>query len=130
MNRSLLLIFLIFLQTNQIFASVKENNWGIAAGYRSAMIPYASEENTVEDFIPLLFYQGDTFFIRGLTAGAHLYEKDQLQINALGRYRFFDIPKEYQNLVREDALDIGLELKYQIDENWHSNLELMSDTDG
>jgi outer membrane protein len=121
---------LISLLTGNALAEVKENNWGIAAGFRSAMIPFASDENSVEDFIPLMFYEGETFFIRGLTAGAQLYEKDQFQINALGRYRFFDIPKEYQNLVREDAIDLGLELKYQLDENWHSSLELMSDTDG
>lgn len=125
-----LLIFFSFLLSNQTIAAVKENNWGIAAGYRSAMVPFASNENTVEDFIPLMFYEGETFFIRGLTAGAHLYQEDQLQINALGRYRFFDIPKEYQNLVREDSIDLGLEFKYQIDENWYSSLELMSDTDG
>ena len=37
-----------------------EKDWGIAVGIRSANIPYPSEVDRVEDFIPLMFYDGDT----------------------------------------------------------------------
>ena len=80
--------------------AVEEKDWGIAAGIRTAKIPYPSEERTVQDFIPLMFYDGDIFFIRGLTGGAKLYNRDKLQFSLLGRYRYFDIPAEYQNLVQ------------------------------
>jgi len=40
---------------------VAEKDWGIAAGFRIARIPYPTEEEQVSDFIPLMFYGGDIF---------------------------------------------------------------------
>jgi MipA family protein len=109
---------------------VPEENWGIAAGFRIARIPYPTEEQQVSDFIPLMFYDGDTFFIRGLTGGAKLYNKDEWQFSLIGHYRYFDIPAEYQNLIRGNAFDIGGEAKYRITENLQSNVQIMSDIHG
>ncbi len=95
---------------------VPEKDWGIAAGFRIAKIPYPTEEQQVSDFIPLMFYDGDTFFIRGLTGGAKLYNKEEWQFSLIGQYRYFDIPAEYQNLIRGNAFDIGGEAKYRINE--------------
>jgi len=106
---------------------VPEKNWGIAVGYRVAEIPYPADENRVDDFIPLMFYDGDIFFIRGLTAGAKLYNHDRWLFSFIGRYRYFDIPSEYQNLVQGNALDLGVELKYRINNNFETNFEIMSD---
>ena len=45
---------------------VPEKDWGIAAGFRIAKIPYSlTQEEQVSDFVPLMFYDGDIFFIRG-----------------------------------------------------------------
>ncbi len=108
-------------------ADIAEKDWGIAIGIRSAGIPYPAEKNSVQDVIPLLFYDGDTFFIRGLTAGIKLYNKEQWQFGLIGRYRYFDIPSEFQNLVRGNALDIGGQIKYQNSNQLETSLELMAD---
>ena len=106
------------------------NDWGIAAGFRNASIPFAAAEDQVSDFIPLMFYDGDRFFIRGLTGGVKLFKHDDWQFNVIGRYRYFDIPAEYQNLVRGDGTDVGVQAKYLWNENLESNIELMTDDDG
>lgn len=106
---------------------MSENNWGIAGGFRSAKIPYAVKEDRVDDFIPLMFYEGDTFFIRGLTGGAKLYNKEAWQFSIIGRYRFFDIPAEYQNLSQGNAVDVGGQLKYRVNDNFETNFEIMTD---
>ena len=108
---------------------IPEKDWGIAAGFRIAKIPYPTEEQQVSDFIPLMFYDGDIFFIRGLTGGAKLYNKDEWQISLIARYRYFDIPAEYQNLVRGNSLDAGGELKYRITDDLETNFEIMTDND-
>ena len=62
---------------------IPEKDWGIAAGFRIARIPYPTQEEQVSDFIPLMFYDGDIFFIRGLTGGAKLYNKDEWQFSLI-----------------------------------------------
>lgn len=106
---------------------IPEKDWGIAIGFRSAKIPFSTDQDRVQDFVPLMFYDGDTFFIRGLSGGIKLYNNDNWQFSLLGRYRYFDIPAEYQNMVRGDAVDFGGQLKYRFDEHLETNLELMSD---
>ncbi len=106
---------------------VPEKDWGIAMGIRNAKIPYPAKEERVNDVVPLMFYDGDIFFIRGLTGGAKLYNKDKWQFSLIGRYRYFDIPAEFQNLVRGNALDIGGELKYRINNDFETNFEIMTD---
>ena len=41
--------------------AVPEKDWGIAVGIRTAEIPYEAKDDSVQDFIPLLFYDGDIF---------------------------------------------------------------------
>jgi outer membrane protein len=120
--------FILFIFTLSAHAyEVPENDWGIAIGIRSAKIPYPAKEERVKDVIPLLFYDGDIFFLRGLTGGAKLYNKDKWQFSLTGRYRYFDVPAEFQNLVRGNSLDVGGELKYRINNNFETNFEIMTD---
>lgn len=107
----------------------EEKDWGIAAGFRIAKIPFPATEDQVSDFIPLLFYDGDIFFIRGLTGGAKLFDDDHWQFNLIARYRYFDIPAEFQNLIRGNSLDYGGELKYHFTHELDTSVELMSDKD-
>ncbi len=125
-----LILFLFFLSAYAYDVpayEVPERDWGLAMGIRNAKIPYPAEEERVSDVIPLMFYDGDIFFIRGLTGGAKLYNKDKWQFSLTGRYRYFDIPAEFQNLVRGNALDIGGELKYRINNDFETNFEIMTD---
>ncbi len=130
MKKSVLL-FVLFTFSLSVYAyEVPEKDWGIAVGFRIARIPFATQEEQVADFIPLMFYDGDTFFIRGLTGGIKLYNKDQWQFNLVTRYRFFDIPAEYQNLIRGNAMDAGLQLERHHNNGMLGSVELMSDSDG
>jgi len=110
--------------------ATKQNAWGIAGGFRIARIPFPSEEEQVSDFLPLMFYEGDRFFIRGVEGGAYLYDDEEWLVSLIGRYRFFDIPAEYQNLIRGSGLDAGARLTYRVDETLKTDFELMSDDHG
>lgn len=129
MKRLFIIVFLTMFSFSLYAYDVPEKDWGIAVGVRSAKIPYKSKEDNVKDFIPLMFYDGDIFFIRGLSGGIKLYNKEAWQFSLLGRYRYFDIPAEYQNLVQGNALDAGGQLKYRINNNLETNFELMTDKD-
>ena len=77
-----------------------------------------------------MFYENKYVFIRGLTGGIKVYTRGQWQFNFIGRYRFFDIPAEYQNTIRGDGLDLGIQTKYRINDNLETNFEVMSDERG
>jgi MipA family protein len=110
--------------------TIAEANWGIAIGYRDAEIPYPANSELVNDFIPLLFYDGDVFFIRALTVGAKLYKEGPWQFSLLGRYRYLDIPEEYQNRVQGNEFDVGAEIAYFFDNDIEASYELMTDHEG
>ena len=130
---SLLLLYVSCLLSVSTFAdeTTEPKVWGIAIGMRSAQIPYQAEEDTVSDVIPLMFYDDDgRFFLRGLTAGFRFYNQDAWQFSALGRYRFTDIPSDYQNEYNRNALDLGLQLKHRFSPDWNLDLEVMGDRHG
>ncbi|MBL4575998.1 MAG: MipA/OmpV family protein, partial [Opitutaceae bacterium] len=80
-----------------LFASRRNANqgWGITMGLRYASIPFKTEEKTVADIIPLFYYEGDRFFMRGLEGGMKLWKDNRKGVNLIGRYRFFDVPSEF-----------------------------------
>jgi outer membrane protein len=129
MKKIFALLVLFVFSLSAYADGIPEKDWGIAAGFRIARIPYPTDEQQVADFIPLMFYDGDIFFIRGLTGGAKLYNKDEWQFSLIGRYRYFDIPADYQNLVRGNSLDAGGEVKYRFTDDLEANFEIMTDTD-
>ena len=117
------------VETDSSQRKLPEQDWGIGAGLRLARIPFDTKDNTVTNFVPQLFYEGDLFFLRGLEAGIKIAKSDKWQLNALGRLRFFDIPKSFQNEIQEDTVDLGLQLRYSLDENAFVEFELLSDMD-
>jgi len=123
---SLALVLLIHPSTASA-DTIEEGNWGIAIGYRIADIPYPAKDEQVSDVIPLMFYDGDVFFVRGLTVGAKLYKDGPWQISLLGRLRYMDIPEEYQNRVQGEEFDVGGEIRYFFDNNIQASIELMTD---
>ena len=104
--------------------------WGIAMGFRIARIPYPASEKQVSDVIPLLFFNNRYVFIRGQTGGLKVYDKDEWQVSLIGRYRYFDIPARFQNEIRGNGLDLGLQAKYRFSPELQSNLELLQDDEG
>lgn len=81
------------------------------------------------NFIPQLFYEDDLIFLNGLKGGIKITRTDVWQLNALARLRFFDIPKRFQNEIQEDAVDLGLQLRYLPGANVFVEFELLSDQD-
>lgn len=104
--------------------------WGIAMGIRYAAVPFKTEVDSTYDVVPLIFYDHKRFFIRGLTAGFRFYDEGKWQFSAIGRYRFFDIPAEYQNEIREDGVDVGGQLKYRVLPNLDMDFEVLTEERG
>lgn len=125
------------LTSAQLLASeytpVSEQEWGIAAVYRMASIPFdtQSDDQTVSTFVPLMYFDNDYFFVNGLEGGAYLYASDdeRYQLNGLMRLRFVDIPASAQNAIQGDTFDFGAQLRYRLNDEWHLDGELMSDSD-
>jgi outer membrane protein len=107
-----------------------EQDWGIAIGMRYAEIPFvtANGDRTVADVVPLMFFDNDYVYVRGLEAGIKLVNTEQFKLNALLRYRWFDIPADVQNQVKGDAWDSGVQLRYRIGD-WDLRSEFMTDGD-
>ncbi|MGB5457352.1 MAG: MipA/OmpV family protein [Gammaproteobacteria bacterium] len=129
--RTWLLFSLTVLMSLPAVANLNVNDpWGIAMGFRIARIPYPASDKQVSDVIPLLFFDNKYVFLRGLTGGIKVYNRDEWQFSLIGRYRYFDIPAGYQNEIRGNGLDIGLQGKYRFSPELQSNLELLSDDEG
>jgi outer membrane protein len=104
--------------------------WGIAMSIRSATIPFDAKKSVVNDIVPLIFYDNGRLFIDGLEFGYRLFQGKNWQLSPFARYRFFDIPKEYQNAVRESGLDLGGQLTYSFTDGFHTDFEVLSDEEG
>lgn len=105
-------------------------SWGIAMGVRYARIPFRADDKVVADVFPMFYYDGEKFFLDGLEGGYRLWQDGNRGLEVLGRYRFFDIPKEYQNENRGDALDFGLRAYWEFEQELRLEAELLSDDDG
>jgi len=67
--------------------------------------------------------------MRGTEGGLTLFSGSNWDLNAIGRLRFFDIPKDYQNIVQIDPIDWGFQYTYGTKWNGFLDLEIMSDND-
>jgi len=114
-------------KTSKVF---EEQTWGLGVLVRNAEIPFDTEADNVTSFVPMMFYQGETFFIRGLEGGAHVYQHNNWQFNAMARMRFFDIPAEYQNEVQGDTIDLGFQARKSFSNDSFFDVELFSDLEG
>ncbi|MBW3140918.1 MipA/OmpV family protein [Ferrimonas balearica] len=110
--------------------SEPQSAWGIAIGARYADIPYDTDVDQVMDITPLMYFHTERFYLHGLEAGFHLWNDEKHQATLFSRYRFFDIPEEYQNEVREDSFDTGLRYRYIPWDNAYLDAEVLSDGSG
>lgn len=126
------LCILLFFST-MASASYSEQEWGIAGVVRSATIPYSNknQDDYVNSFVPMLFYQGDTFYLDGLEGGAEVYDNPELnyKVFALMRSRFVDIPSDIQNEAGGDSADFGFKVQSPLNTYWDIEAELMSDSE-
>jgi outer membrane protein len=109
-----------------------DQTWGMGFVGRSASIPYLDpvmEDSSVGNFVPLFYYEDDYFYLHGVTYGIKLYDLEDWQFSALGRIRFLNIPKEYQNAVQGDTIDFGLRTRYFLRDNQYLDIEVMENQD-
>ncbi|WP_171366182.1 MipA/OmpV family protein [Vibrio coralliilyticus] len=120
-----------FSATAEEETSISEQDWGIAAVYRMASIPFYTGNNdqTVGTIVPMMYFENEHVFVEGLQGGAYLYkpEDEDFQLSALMRLRFVDIPSSEQNSNGGDAVDFGGQLRYFLDDDWYLDAELMTD---
>ncbi len=125
------LIFVTSIYAQDSTRKRTEQQWAVGMVARVASIPFATgESRTVSTLVPLIYYEGKRFYMRGIEGGFRLYHTGDWQFSALGRLRFFDIPQEYQNQVQGDNVDWGLQARYQPFPWSYLNLELLSDWHG
>jgi len=109
---------------------VPEKVWGIGAVMRSGSIPFKGDAKRSTSFVPLLYYQGDHFYLDGVDGGFHLYRSEKLELNVLARLRFFDADNKRQNQMQGDTLDWGGQVRYRLNDKSWLDTELLTDPDG
>lgn len=108
-----------------------EPEWGIAIGNRNATIPYKnSPDDTVRDFVPKMYYEGEYLFLRGDKGGIRFWDGGSYNFSLLGRYRYFDIPASYQKEFQGTNIDTGIQFEYFVADNLPLQLDIMSDAYG
>ncbi|GAM57520.1 hypothetical protein JCM19231_1867 [Vibrio ishigakensis] len=109
---------------------IQEENWGVGIGIRSASMPFKTNGNTVNDVVPLLFYQGDNVYLEGASGGIHFYQSDTFSLGFAAGLRFFDIPRYAQNTIQGSQIDVGGRVTWHYSPKLDISLDLMSDNDG
>lgn len=89
-----------------------------------------TEDNVVNNFVPMLFFENEYIFLHGLESGLKLYESDDWRFSAITRVHYVDIPEEYQNELQADTNDVGFQARYKIDKDQSVDLEVMNDLHG
>lgn len=116
-------ILLLTLITVSGAASAQQQppHWGLGVGAAVSDSVYAGEGTRVTPF-PLISYQGERFYWRGISGGAHLIKRGGFTLDATLSARFDGIDKDDfgmaelaergidRNLLedRDDAVDLGL----------------------
>lgn len=116
--------------------------WGLGVGAIAQNSPYAGEGMRVQP-IPLISYEGDNFFFRGITAGWEFVGSETFELAAIAQFRFdgFEIKElDRRKLAangldsrllddRDDSVDAGISAKWGGSAG-ELELELLADVSG
>jgi len=83
-----------------------EDKWAVGVGAAGIDSPYAGEETRVRPF-PLVSYEGERVFFRGISGGVHLYEAGPVQLDAIFSPRLDGFDSE--DLGRSELLATGVD---------------------
>ena len=101
--------------------------WGLGVNFRHSQIPYANNiSSSVSNTNPIIFYEDDTFFLRGEEGGFKLYNEDKTQIELLGKRRFVNVPRTIGNDYQLDAMDFGVRLNHETSDNSNWRIEALT----
>lgn len=107
----------------------QEQSWGLGIVARDVNSSFQSPSNPDPSFVPLMYYQGEHFFMDGLDMGGHLFKAEDNQINFIARMSFFDAPEEYQADIQGYHIDLGLQWQTELSSNTAIDVEVLSDLD-
>lgn len=116
--------------------------WGLGVGAIAQNSPYAGEGMRVQP-VPLISYEGEHFFFRGITAGWQFLDNDTFELAAIAQFRFdgFEIKELDRRKLAANGLDSRLlddrddSVDAGISASWRGSageleLELLSDVTG
>jgi len=117
--------------TDPVFDPEQQTTWAVASSYRWGTIPFDTEDRVTTSFIPAYYYDNNKiFFLRGLEGGLTVWRPGQWEISALGRLRFYDLPRDSQFVLWNSVGLMGIQARYKTAGPWHLDLEIMSDLHG
>ena len=129
--RTILLVVLVLATTlsrAEDKGTTAPESWGFEISGRFANTPYVTNDESISDAPPFLYYYDNgLFFWDGLNIGVHAYDWEKWQFNVLGRFRYFDVPSEYTNITKQNAFDLGLQLQYNFTPQFHLDTEVFND---
>lgn len=80
--------------------------WSLGIGAAAIESPYAGEGSRVRPF-PLIGYEGERVFLRGISGGVHLYQSDQFTFDAVLSARLYGF--DIEDLGRAELLANGVD---------------------
>ena len=93
---------------SQLHLEPGDGNWSLGFGLRNATFPYVGDD-VETDFVPLITYNGERFFIDGTRAGIHLFHNDRWLVGTYAAYRYGGFNEEdsseLDGLDRDDGID-------------------------
>jgi outer membrane scaffolding protein for murein synthesis (MipA/OmpV family) len=101
------------------FFDTPKGTAALGGGLRLGQDLYIAADNEDQrqyDLVPLYLYNGKYFFFRGTAGGAHLFSRDYVELNVMGRYRFTKLDPDRNAFFegieeRKQTVDAGLELR-------------------
>lgn len=108
-------------QTDPSLSEQGPYRWGIGVGVVASDSPFAGE-GTRTNPIPLILFEGERFFFRGITGGAHLMQGESFGLDAIVALRLDGVAADDLGVAelarngidrallddRDDSLDMGL----------------------
>jgi len=102
----------------QIHLEPGDGLWSLGMGFRNGTFPYVGKDD-VDDLLPLITYNGDSFFIDGTRTGFHLYQSTDWLIGTYASYRFAGFNEEdgmeLDGMDRNDGIDGRFAITRQTD---------------
>lgn len=115
--KSLICLALLSVSSFSVLAQAPEDDEGPGGPPRWAVgmaglfkdSPYAGEGTDAQP-IPLLTYNGERFYFRGITAGWNLFSNESFEVSAIAKFRFdgFDVKDLGQAELARNGIDYQL----------------------
>lgn len=103
-------------------AAAQAGGFSLGAGGGFSSSPYKGHDDSIMPF-PLVFYEGERFFIRGLSAGVHLWKGNNQEISTGLSYSFFHFDSDSTSNDQLKMLDdryatATIDLMYRLRTQW------------